>query len=216
MAFYGISLALQQAIKTSREHWEFVGFFKAVGTHDRAFMRRSCRLCDSASNGNPPAQEANMKRQFLISGLIGGAALALLGGCASYDDDYYGRGYSSGGVYYGGSYYDPDYYGYYGPRYYGHAYIPYGGYGGGYRYRHDSDRYRDHDGDRGDRRGYHRGDTNRDVSRNQPQQNTQPSQPSGGHRDGGSGDRSSDRSGDRPSGGPEGRFGHPGTHDNPL
>jgi hypothetical protein len=161
--------------------------------------------------------EANMKRPLLTYGLITGAALALLGGCASYDDDYYGRGYSSGGVYYGGSYYDPDYYG---TRYYGRTYVPYGaygGYGGGhYRYRHDGDRYRDHDGDRGDRRDYNRGDTNRDVSRNQPQQNTQPSQGSGGHRDGGSGDRSGDRSSDRPSGGPEGRFGHPGTRANPL
>jgi len=127
-----------------------------------------------------------MKRQLLTYGLITGAALILLGGCASYDDDYYGRGYSSGGAYYGGSYYDPDYYGsqYYGSRYYGRTYVPYGGYGGygggHYRDRHDGDRTRDHDGDRGDRRGYNSGDTNRDVSRNQPQQNTQPSQPSGG------------------------------------
>src|SRR5215831_8324341 len=78
-----------------------------------------------------PAMEARMKRQILMSGLISGAALALLGGCASYDDDYYGRGaYGSGGggVYYEQGYYGPDYlpYGYYG----GHAYAPNGAYGG--------------------------------------------------------------------------------------
>ena len=56
------------------------------------------------------AKETKMKRQTLISGLIAGAALTLLGGCA-YDDDYYGRGYSSGSVYYGTSTYDPYYYG---------------------------------------------------------------------------------------------------------
>ena len=110
-----------------------------------------------------------MKRQALISSLIAGAALTVLGGCA-YDDDYYGRGYGGGygggSVYYGGGYYEPDYY--YGPTYYGRTYIPRGSYGGGYRYRHDGDRNwsrRDGGGDRGgDRRDYRRGDNggNRD------------------------------------------------------
>jgi hypothetical protein len=184
--------------------------------------------------------EKKMKRQLLISSLVAGAALTLLGGCASYDD--YGSGYY-GGTYYNNGYYGSDYDSpvYYGGTYYGPGYIPRGGYGGGYnRNRHDNDHrdVRPGDGEhrdfrRGDNDGS-RGDGNRSFSRNQPQQNTQPAQqqaPSSGWRggrDGGSqsggfqsgGSRSSDsggsQSGDRPSGGPSGRFGHPGTPNNPL
>jgi hypothetical protein len=153
-----------------------------------------------------------MKRHTLISGLIAGAALTLLGGCA-YDDGYYGRGYYGGDVYYGSGYYDPYYYGsdyYYGPNYYyyGRSYVPRGGYyGGSYRYRRDWD----HDGNRG---GYRRGDNGGTMSRSQPQQNSpsaqQPSSGFRGGRDGG------DRGGDRRGSGPQGRFGHPGTPNNPL
>ena len=170
-----------------------------------------------------------MNRMVLKPVLAFGAALVLLGGCASYDG--YDRGYR-GGAYYGGSYsgyYEPDYYGHYG--YYGQTYIPRGSYGGGYqrdgdhrdRVRNrDSDRGRDQNRsqDRGDRRDYSRSDTGgqggRDVSRTQPQQNSAPAQQSfsGGSRDGRDGS-SGDRSGSR-SGGPEGRFGHPGTTANPL
>src|SRR3569833_1967308 len=106
-----------------------------------------------------------MKRQTLMTGLIAGIALTLLGGCA-YDDDYYGRSYTGGSVYYGSGYYDPYYYGsdyYYGPSfYYGRSYVPRGGYGGGYRYRRDWDRG-------GERREFRRGDNgaNREMSRNQ-------------------------------------------------
>ena len=166
-----------------------------------------------------------MKRQVLISSLVAGAALALLGGCASDYDGYGGSGYY-GATYYGGGYYDPDYYGpnYYGGAYYGggRTYVPRGVVGGTYR-RHD-----------GDHRDVRRGDNdgNRNFSRNQPQQNAQPATqaPSSGGgwrggRDGGSqssgfqsgGSQSGgSRSGDRPSGGPQGRFGHPGTPNNPL
>jgi hypothetical protein len=155
-----------------------------------------------------------MKRHTLISGLVAGAALVLLGGCA-YDDGYYGRGYYGGGGYYGsgyyGSYYDPYYYGsdyYYGPNYYfyGRSYIPRGSYGGGYRYR------RDWDGNRGgDHRDFRRGDNGApNMSRNQPQS---PSAQQPSFR---GGDRGGDRGGSRPSGGPQGRFGHPGTPNNPL
>ena len=98
-----------------------------------------------------------MKRQYLISGLAAGAALTLLGGCASYDN--YDRGYR-GDAYYGGAYsggyYDSDYYG---PSYYGGGtvLVPRDGYGGGYRrdtIRHD-----------GDHRDYRRGDNDGDHNR---------------------------------------------------
>src|SRR3954470_15232467 len=90
--------------------------------------------------------EATMKRQTLISTLVAGTALILLGGCAydGYDRDYYGGG---GDVYY-------EQY----PDYYGPSYVPNGGYGyhrdhrdGGRNWSRD----RDHDGDHrdGDRRG---------------------------------------------------------------
>jgi hypothetical protein len=192
--------------------------------------------------------EASMKRQFLINGLVAGAALAVLGGCASYDGydrDYRGDAYY-GGVYNGG-YYDSDYYG---PSYYGGGavLVPRGGYGGGYRrdghdgWRRDNDR---HDGDhrdvrRGDNDGnrsfnrdngnrgdnsanVNRGDNNttRNFSRNQPQQTVQPAQqaPSSGGfrggRDGGAPSGGAPSGSDR-SGGPQGRFGHPGTPNNPL
>jgi hypothetical protein len=194
-----------------------------------------------------PVMEAKMKRQFLMTSLMAGAALTVLGGCASYDG--YDRGYRGdayyGGVYNGG-YYDSDYYG---PAYYGGGavLVPRDGYGGGYRRdgqrrdydRHDGD-HRDvrrdaNDGSRNFNRGgndtgrsFNRGDNNanRDVSRNQPQQTVQPAHqaPSSGGfrggRDGGApsgGDRSGgDRSGGDRSGGPQGRFGHPGTPNNPL
>jgi len=168
-----------------------------------------------------------MKRRIWISGLVAGAALTLLGGCASYDG--YGSGYY-GGTYYNNGYYGPDYDStiYYGGTYYGPTYSPRGGYG----YRrdwHGGDR-RDYRRGDGDHRDYRRGDNdgNRNFSRNQPQTNVQPSQPApssgwhGGH-DGGGASSGGFRSGgsqsggaDRPSGGPSGRFGHPGTPNNPL
>ena len=117
-----------------------------------------------------------MKRTALAFG----AALVLLGGCASpygASDNYYG----------GGGYYGPDYYG---PTVYAQ---PYGGYGGGYdrgyrdggrSYRGpDRDRGRDHD--RGDRQNNYQGnrqDNNRGSyqganpgnSQNNAQNNVQP------------------------------------------
>ena len=101
-----------------------------------------------------------MKRQFLLSCLAAGAALTLLGGCASeYDSGYYGS------AYYGNGYYGPDYDSsiYYGGTYYGPGYIPRGGYGGGYRrdWHGDRDRVRrDGDNRRGDgeHRDFRRGD----------------------------------------------------------
>ena len=174
-----------------------------------------------------------MKRQTLISSLAAGAGLILLGGCAYDDYDRGDYGGSGGGVYYEQNY--PSY-GYYGPGF--------GYYGGGYGYRRDHrdggqnwSRNRDHDGDRRD--GDHRGD-NRGSWRNQsqnsqaPQNTPAPQQQSGSswrnggggqnsggsgfHSDGGSrgGDRGGDRSNNAPSGGPSGRFGHPGTSNNPL
>jgi hypothetical protein len=175
---------------------------------------------------NPPAVETKMNCMVLKPVLAFGAALVLLGGCASYDG--YDRGYSGGGgAYYGGGYYQPDYYsGSYG---YNRGHAPYGGYGGGY-YRHDNRDGGHHDGDRGDNRGDHR-DHNRsdnggqrDFSRNQSQQNSAPAQqsPSGGQhgsgrQDSGRSDSGRQDSGSQSrSGGPEGRFGHPGTTANPL
>jgi hypothetical protein len=193
-------------------------------------MRGSSRLCDPAQAGNHPAMEADMNRMVLKpalkSVLAFGAALVLLGGCASYDG--YDRGYRGGG------YYDQDYYaGSYGAN---RDYVPYGGYGGGGSYHadrdhrdgdrarnRDSDRGRDHDQnrnqDRGDRRDQNRGDRSdnnaqhsRDVSRDQPASPPPQQSSSGGSRDGGG----RHDSGSQSRGGPEGRFGHPGTTANPL
>jgi hypothetical protein len=166
--------------------------------------------------------EAKMNRMIPKSVLLLGAALALLGGCASYDgydSGYRGSAYY-GGSYYGGGYYGPDYYAPYG--YYGRAYIPRGSYGGGYHrgYRGGDRDHRDGNRDGGRREHWGRGDAggqrSRDMSRSQPQQNTAPAQRSfsGGSRGGmgGSGGGASAPS----RGGPEGRFGHPGTTRNPL
>jgi hypothetical protein len=175
--------------------------------------------------------EADMNRMVLKPVLAFGAALILLGGCASYDG--YDRGYGSGAYYGGGyysGYYEPDYYGRYG--YYGRTYIPRGSYGGGYggSYRRDgghrdgdhvrnrdSDRDQNRSQDRGDRRDYNRGDRSDnggqrsgDVSRSQPA--SPPPQQSFSGRDGGG----RQDSGSHSRGGPEGRFGHPGTTANPL
>jgi hypothetical protein len=192
-------------------------------------MRGSSRLCDPAQAGNHPAMEADMNRMVPIPvlkpALAFGAALVLLGGCASYDG--YDRGYR-GGAYYGGGYYEQDYYA--GPYDSNRAYIPYGGYGGrGYgggsyhadRDHRDGDHARNRDSDRGrdhdqNRSQYHgdRSDNNaqrgRDVSRNQPA--SPPPQQSSSGRDGGG----RHDSGSQSRGGPEGRFGHPGTTANPL
>src|SRR4051812_46251836 len=60
---------------------------------------RSCavhaRLAIVGAREHPPLMEATMKRQALISRLVAGTALILLGGCAY--DDYDRGGYYSGG-----------------------------------------------------------------------------------------------------------------------
>jgi hypothetical protein len=236
-AFYGISPAARQSLKSLIG----IGNFSESAGSSNHLNLRSCVVHVSFARVHQPAKhpvlEATMKRHTLISTLLAGAALAVLGGCASYDD--YDHGYR-GGAYYGGGYYEPDYYGpaYYGGAYYGggRAYAPRGGAdGGAHREHHDGD----HDGARGDgdHREFHRGDNdgNRNFSRNQPQQNAQPAQhapqqatSSGGGsngsrsgQDGGgsqSGNKSSGGSsnGGSSNAGPSGSFGHPGTPNNPL
>lgn len=137
-----------------------------------------------------------MKPRILTSGLITGAALLLLGGCASdYDQSAYGYGDGYYGGYYGDGYYD----GYYGPSYYGGAFIPFGGF------------HRDRDHDRGGHRDFSRMPQNAQSARIGPAQH-----PSGGFHGGRGGGTSGNHSGGRSGGGPHGAFGHPGTAANPL